>query len=138
MNLSEKAAYIKGLAEGLELDTDKKEARVIKEMLELLGEMASDVEDIGADLTDLFEVVDEIDEGLSYVEEEVFGEGGGPGFGDDVYEITCPNCQETVVLDEEMLMSGGVVCPSCGERIEIEIDGSEHDHEHGHDHHDHD
>ena len=53
MNLSEKAAYIKGLADGLELDTDKKEVRVIKEMLELLGEMASDVEDIGADLTDL-------------------------------------------------------------------------------------
>lgn len=130
MNLSEKAAYIKGLAEGLELDTDKKEARVIKEMLELLSEMASDVEDIGADLTDLYDAFEEIDEDLSFVEEEVFGEVVGPDFGDDVYEITCPNCHDTVTLDEEMLMSGDVVCPGCGERIEIEIDGCDCGHDH--------
>ncbi len=121
MNLSEKAAYIKGLADGLDLDTDKKEARVIKEMLELLGEMASDVEDIAADLTDLYDAVEEIDEDLTFVEEELFGDVGG-GFGEDVYEITCPNCDETVVLDEEMLLAGDIVCPGCGEKIEIEID----------------
>ncbi len=57
MDLKEKAAYIKGLADGLELDTDRKEARVIREMLDLLAEMAGDVDDIGADLTELYEVV---------------------------------------------------------------------------------
>ncbi len=121
MSLTEKAAYIRGLAEGLDLEADKKETRVIKEMLELLGEMASDIEDIGADLTDLFEAVEEIDEDLSFVEEEVFAEGGCCDH-DDVYEITCPNCGDIVVLDEEMLMGGDVVCPNCGEKIEIEID----------------
>ncbi|MGD9560213.1 MAG: CD1247 N-terminal domain-containing protein [Oscillospiraceae bacterium] len=129
MNLSEKAAYIKGLAEGLELDTDKKEARVIKEMLELLGEMASDVEEIGADLGELCDAVEEIDEDLAYVEEEVFGDIGGD-FGDELYEITCPNCQEIVRLDEEMLFSGDVVCPGCGEKIELEIDACDCGHHH--------
>lgn len=121
MNLSEKAAYIKGLAEGLDLEADKKETRVIKEMLELLGEMASDVEDIGADLTDLYDAVEEIDQDLGEVEEELFGEGCSD-FGDDVYEVECPNCKDIVVLDEESLLAGDVVCPGCGEKIEIEID----------------
>lgn len=132
MTLSEKAAYIRGLADGLELDADKKEARVIKEMLELMCEMASDVEDMGADLTELYDAVEEIDEDLSMVEEEVYSELGGH-FDDDEYEITCPNCENTVVLSEDMLLGGDVVCPNCGEKIEIEIDACEccgHDHEH--------
>jgi DNA-directed RNA polymerase subunit RPC12/RpoP len=131
MSLTERAAYIKGLAEGLDLDADKKEARVIKEMLELLGEMASDVEDIGADLGDVYEAVEQIDEDLAFLEEEVFGDAASHMDG-DMYEIVCPSCGEEVQLDEEMLMSGDVVCPNCNEKIEIEIDtcdcGEEHDH----------
>lgn len=133
MTLSEKAAYIRGLADGLELEADKKESRIIKEMLELLGEMASDVEDIGEDLTDLYAAVEEIDEDLSYVEEEVYG-GDLSHFEEDEYEITCPTCQETVVCSEEMLLGGDVKCPNCGEKIEIELDacdcGCGHDHDH--------
>lgn len=132
MNLSEKAAYIRGLAEGLDLEADKKETRVIKEMLELLSEMASDVEDMAADLTELYDAVEEIDEDLSYVEEEVYGE-FEHDFDDDAYEITCPACHESVVLSEETLMGGDVVCPNCGEKIEIEIDACDccgHDHDH--------
>ena len=110
MNLSEKAAYIKGRADGLELDTDKKEVRVIKEMLELLGEMASDVEDIGADLTDLYDAVEEIDEDLGNVEEELFGE-GMDHFDDEGYEVTCHNCEEPFMQDEDVLIDGDVVCP---------------------------
>ncbi len=124
MSLSEKAAYIRGLAEGLDLEADKKEARVIKEMLELLGEMASDVDDIGADLTELYDVVEQIDEDLSEVEDEVFGS-AEEDYSEELYEITCPNCQQSVQLDEEMLLGGDVICSSCGEKIEIEIDGGD-------------
>lgn len=129
MTLSERAAYIKGLAEGLDLEADKKESRVIKEMLELLSEMASDVDDLSADVGDLFDAIEVLDEDLGVVEEEIFGDIMSP-MGEDVYEITCPNCNETVVLDEEMLMDGDVVCPECGERIEIEIDTCDCGHHH--------
>ncbi|MDL2252509.1 TFIIB-type zinc ribbon-containing protein [Ruminococcaceae bacterium OttesenSCG-928-I18] len=129
MNLSEKAAYIKGLAEGLELDTDKKEARVINELLDLVSEMASDVEDIGADLVDLYDAFEELDRDLGMVEEELYGD-MDTLFSDDVYEIVCPNCQESVVLDEEMLIGGDVICPGCGEKIEIEIDTCDCGHDH--------
>lgn len=129
MTLSEKAAYIRGLMEGLDLEADKKETRVIKEMLELLSEMASDVEDIGNDLTDLYDAVEEIDEDLGYVEEEVFGE-FSEDFSDEMYEISCPACGETVALSEDMLFSGDVACPACGEKIEIEFDDCDCGHHH--------
>ncbi|MFV0413410.1 MAG: CD1247 N-terminal domain-containing protein [Oscillospiraceae bacterium] len=133
MNLSEKAAYIKGLAEGLDLEADKKEVRVIKELLELVGEMASDIEDVSADLSELYDAVEEIDEDLSFVEEEVYGDGEHEHFSEEMYEITCPACGETVSLDEEKLMDGDVICPACGEKIEIELDACDccdHDHSH--------
>lgn len=129
MSLAEKAAYIRGLAEGLELDTDKKEARIIKEMLELMGEMATDVDDIGADLGELFDVVEQIDEDLGSIEEEVYA-GGFGDFSDEMYEIECPNCKQTVQLDEEVLLDGDVICPACGEKIEIEIDDCDCGHHH--------
>ncbi len=121
MKLSEKAAYIKGLTEGMELDTDKKEVRVIKELLELVSEMAADVEDIGADLTNLYDAFEELDEDLGMVESEMFG-GMDNMLMDGIHEICCPNCQEIVVLDEEILCNGDVICPDCGEKIEWEID----------------
>ncbi len=120
MNLTEKAAYIKGLAEGLDLEADKKEARVIKELLELVSEMASDVDNIGADLVQLYDAFEELDEDLGMVESEMYGV--MDGMPDDIYEISCPNCGETVELDEDVLCSGDVICPDCGEKIELEID----------------
>ena len=63
------------------------------------------------------------------VEEELYGDMENM-FSDDVYEIVCPNCQETVVLDEEMLIGGDVICPGCGEKIEIEIDTCDCGHSH--------
>ena len=131
MNLSEKAAYIKGLAEGLDLDADKKETRVINEIIELLTEMTSDMADMDAGMAELYGAVEQIDEDLSFVEEEMFGE-FDEDFSEEMYEITCPNCEEAVQLDEEMLIGGDVVCPACGEKIEIEIDACDccgHDHE---------
>ena len=40
MTINEKAAYLKGLMEGLQLDTEKAEGKMISAMVELLGEMA--------------------------------------------------------------------------------------------------
>lgn len=124
MSLAEKAAYIRGLAEGLDLEADKKEVRIIKELLGLVSEMANDVDDIGADLNDLYDAVEQIDEDLTMLEEEVFGDVLGD-YDDEMYEIVCPNCQELVELDEESLIEGDVICPACGEKIEIEIDECE-------------
>ena len=50
MTISEKAAYIRGLAEGLELDPSQKEVKVLNAMLDLLGDMAVSVTEMEDDL----------------------------------------------------------------------------------------
>ena len=46
MNLTEKISYIKGLAEGLNLDESKPEVKVINAIVELLDDMAYSVSDM--------------------------------------------------------------------------------------------
>ena len=48
MEISEKVAYLKGLAEGLNLDTESKEGKLIAAIIDVLDDMAekfADVED---------------------------------------------------------------------------------------------
>lgn len=134
MNLTEKAAYIKGLMEGFELEADKKETRILNEMLELLTNMATDIEDMGEEVSDLYEVVDEIDEDLGYVEEELYG--GDDYDDDDVYECECPNCHEMMPLTADVLLSGEIVCPHCNEKLELDdedlLGGCSCGHDHSH------
>ena len=47
MTISEKVAYLKGLSEGLNLDTEKsKEGKLISVMIGILEELAMSVEDL--------------------------------------------------------------------------------------------
>ena len=45
MTICEKVAYIKGLAEGLDLDSNDKNSKVLKAIIELLEDVALTVED---------------------------------------------------------------------------------------------
>ena len=74
MTVTEKAAYIKGLAEGLGLDENNKQDKIIKELIDLVSDMALTVDDIDAGLDELCQQVDEIDEDLSDLEGEVYGD----------------------------------------------------------------
>ena len=46
MALKEKAAYLKGLADGLDFDKTTAEGKLLAAILELLGEMTADIEEI--------------------------------------------------------------------------------------------
>lgn len=139
MNLTERIAYIRGLAEGLKLDESKDEVKVINAIIDLLEDMAYDVVDMEDIVDDLGNQVDEIDEDLAEVEEELYGDDyyddsyddddddDFDGFPDDeaYYEVTCPACNETTIVDEDALIEGELDCPYCG--AEIEFDFSELD-----------
>ncbi len=73
MTISEKVAYLKGLAEGLELDTSKsKEAKLISVMIGILEEVGLSIEDLEDNTAALGEEIDAISEDLSDVEEIVY------------------------------------------------------------------
>ena len=74
MNISEKCAYIGGLAEGLKIDTEKAEGRLILELLDVVSLMAEEIEDLKAECETLRDYAEELDEDLGDVEELLYEE----------------------------------------------------------------
>ena len=119
MTISEKVAYLKGLAEGLNLDTEKsKEGKLISVMIGIMEELAMSVEDLEDVLSD----------DLADVEDVVFDEeddDASEDYDDDWFEVECPTCGETLVIDDEALADGEVECPKCGSRYAMDLSEDE-------------
>ena len=142
MNLTEKASYIKGLVDGMELDTTTKEGKVISLLLDLVGELAGAVCDLDDDVQQIYDEIDAIDEDLTDVENFVFDEDDeecdgncdeceGCDSEDDVYEITCPNCGKVSYVDGETLDGDDLHCPRCGVKWEAEFEDEDEEDENG-------
>ena len=137
MNTSEKVAYVKGLAEGLGYDNTSKEGKILAAILDILEDVAHDIEDLEENAWDLGEAIDQVSDDLAELEDIVYDEDGDydddecegcPGCDGDVdedgepvfYELTCPACGNTITIDEDVLDLGGIDCPNCGEKLEFE------------------
>jgi len=150
MTISEKAAYLKGLMEGLKLDTEAAEGKMISAMVELLGDMAKKVTDIEDTTIAISDELDEIEEDLDAIEDFIMDEDEddyddddydddydddddyedydeGFEYGDEdsiIYEVECP-CGNIINFDEETLEEGSIICPDCGETLEFSVDDVE-------------
>jgi len=123
-NLSDRVSYIKGLAEGLKLDTDKNEGKLIDTMLELLSDMASEIDELRADHDDLSDFVESIDEDMADLEDAVYGdEEDGEDEDEDedddgedgnLVEYTCPHCGEEMTFEVDNFdFDEDYLCPNC-------------------------
>lgn len=136
MTLSERISYIRGLADGLELDNSKKEVKVLNAIIELLDDMALAVESTEELYDELAEQVDAIDEDLTTLEDDFYDDCDCDCcdcddcdddccdcYDDDeaFYEVTCGKCEEQICVDEETLLEGEIICPSCGELLEFDF-----------------
>ena len=129
MTIAEKISYIKGLAEGLALDTETKEGKVLTAIIDLLDDMVDEIDAIDEACTEIGEQLDAVDEDLSaleddfYADEEDYDDEEDDYYDDDdVYEVECPNCNDIIYLDESMLEDEEMVCPNCGTRLEFEFE----------------
>ena len=128
MTISEKVAYLKGLAEGLNLDTEKsKEGKLISVMIGILEELAMSVEDLEENALNLGEEIDVLSDDLADVEDVFFDEDEDDeeDYDDDWFEVECPTCGETLVIDDEALADGEVECPKCGSRYAMDLSDDE-------------
>ena len=145
MELKEKAAFLKGLAEGLEYDKESKEGKLIAALIDLTAELCeavevldTDMDEIVDEVVELREYIEEIDDDLNDVEEfldeEVDldddwddededddddwcdGECEGCSGCDDCFEIVCPSCGETICFDES-IDPENLTCPACNEKF---------------------
>jgi DNA-directed RNA polymerase subunit delta len=82
--LYEKIAYLRGLADGLEVKDDTREGKLFNAFMDVIEEIADSMSDIIEDQDEVDEYLDLLDEDLSIVEEEVFGD--LEYFDDDDYE----------------------------------------------------
>ena len=131
MTISEKVAYLKGLAEGLDLDTVKsKEGKLISVMIGILEELAMSVEDLEDNVSNLGEEIDTLSDDLADVEEVVFDD-EDEDYDDDWFEVECPSCGADILVDDEALADGEVECPACGARYAMELTDDEESSEDG-------
>ncbi len=130
MNLTEKIAYIKGLAEGLNLDESKPEVKVINAIVDLLDDMAYSVSDMEELYDELSAQVDEIDQDLADVESDVYDDDDDCDCCDccdeedeenPFYEVTCGACGLDLNVSEDVLLEGEIECPNCGELLEFDF-----------------
>ena len=137
MTLTEKTAYLKGLMEGLNTDD-----KVIAAIADILSDMAAEIADLKNDVDELSEVVDVIDEDLGEVEKDLYeiDEDDDERYGDEddddelcddeeLYEVTCPTCGDTICLNAAMIEDGSINCPNCNELLEFDLDDIEEDDE---------
>ncbi len=162
MTISEKSAYLKGLMDGLKLDTETNEGKMIAAIVDLLGDMSKRMVDIEDTTIAISDELDEIEEDLDAIEDFIMDEDDedwddeyededddyydpaedeeedeepedeeepeeGFDFGDEdstIYEVQC-SCGNIIDFDEEVLESGSIVCPNCGETLEFTFDDDE-------------
>ena len=124
MSLSEKASYLKGLMDGMKLNTETDENRLLAKIVELLHDMAVSVDDLEDNAIAVSDELDEIEDNLDAIDEYLMDDDDDDyDFDDDsIYEVTCPKCGEVEQLSEEELLKGSIACPKCGEPLEFEFD----------------
>ena len=133
MTIVEKAAYLKGLTEGLGVEADSRDGKLWGALTGLLSDMAHEIEDLQASNLDFAEALDDISEDLTYLEEltcdldvpEDMDEDDDCGF-------CCGGCNDDDEdeddeddEDEELSYDGvlyDVTCPGCGEEISFDED----------------
>ena len=127
MTISEKVAYLKGLAEGLDLDTQKsKEGKLISVMIGILEEVAMSIEDLEENSLALGEEIDALSDDLSDVEDVVFEDDDDEDdededYDDDYFEVECPNCEEPLTIDDKALAAGEIQCPNCRAKFALDL-----------------
>ena len=133
MEITEKVAYLKGLMEGMELDTEKKEGKLLAAIIDVLDDIALELEDMKDYADELGDGLDAVSDDLEDVEDVIFGEDEDEEDeefdededDEDCYATTCPTCEETIYFDESVLEDGEVICPNCGEKLEFDLNGLE-------------
>ena len=144
MTISEKAAYLKGYMDGIELDMEKPEGKMIERIVDLLGDITKRLSDVEETTIAISDELDEIEEDLDAIEDYILDEEDedyeddfedwddededyedeGFDFGDEdsiIYEVKCA-CGEIINFDEDTLEEGSMECPNCGELLEFSLE----------------
>ena len=74
MTIAEKVSYIKGLVEGMKLDTETNEGKILSAIIDVLGDIAVNIEDIDEDLAEVTDIVTDVEDAVMDLEDEIYGD----------------------------------------------------------------
>ena len=131
--VGEKVAYLKGLAEGLGVNGETEQGKLMLAMIDTLEALAKNSEEIDDRVEELSEYVEEIDSDVSDLEEALFlddeDEEDDDEDGDGLIEYECPHCGTVIFFDENAFdMEEEHLCPNCHRKV-FEEDGEDGDDE---------
>lgn len=115
-NIKEKVAYLQGLTRGLNVSDSSAEGKLLLNVVDVLYDVADQIQSLHVAQEDLENYVETIDEDLTELEDEVY-EGV---YNSDMVEVECPSCHEVISFESNLLDeddSVEVTCPSCGETV---------------------
>lgn len=128
-NLTDRISYLKGMAAGMKLNMEKDSNKLIMEMLNVMGEMAEEMDNMAEAHNDLNEYVESIDDDLADLEENLFGdedmdeeddeddEDESDEGDEDESDDEDNNDDDEDELGEDDLIS--YTCPHCGFELEF-------------------
>ena len=127
MTIVERAAYLKGLTEGLGVEPDSRDGKLWAALTDLLSDMAHEIEDLQSGSLDFADALDEIGDELSYLE-DLTCDLDRPEDTDDCCSGECDSCEHDCFSDEEEEDEDNIV-PFSGEDEEDEEGEEDEDEE---------
>lgn len=131
MDYSSKAAYLKGLIEGMNLDNSKEETKIFNVMADLVYDMSLEIENLKSSCDENKELIYELDEDLGDVEKVVCGCKGKHKHSSCGHscDVDGDYMESDEYVDEDKLEDGDdgeseekyeVLCPHCSQVINLE------------------
>ncbi len=124
MKFNEKASYIKGLAEGLNINGETAEGKLILALIDLAGDMSAELQRLNDYCEELDECLGEVEEYLADEDDCCDNDCECDDCCDDgceeYYEAECPNCGKTFEIDGDALdedEDAEIICPHCGQKL---------------------
>ena len=127
--LSERVAYLKGLAEGLGVNAEDDQGKLMLALIDTLEAFAEECEETEEKLEELQEYVEEIDNDVGDLEEALlsvddddddddYDEDDDDEDGEGLIEYECPHCGTVIFFDEEAFdMEQEHLCPNCHRKV---------------------
>ncbi|BAH06165.1 CD1247 N-terminal domain-containing protein [Clostridium kluyveri] len=120
-----KVSYLKGLVDGLKIDKNTNDGKVIIEIVDVLKSIAEEIENISEDQKDMRAYIDCMNKDLADLQDNLYDDDyeAYKDEGENFTEIQCPNCNDTVYVDKDILeRRKELTCPNCHNNIYIKDD----------------
>lgn len=123
-DITNRASYLKGLADGMNLDAEKDEVKLLHAVIDFLGNVADELEMLDEEQGFITDKIDEMDDELDIIAEDLYDDFEEDDE-DDLYTIICDGCGEEIdfagsELDD--IIAGEFECPNCGKTIELDLE----------------